>query len=88
MAEKDHLGRYVSFNIELDKGIHTGHAVCNYCAKDMPVCWDTVCSGCYRTFCYDHSALKHNRWYCPDCFARRIIEAVPKVINIERYLDF
>jgi hypothetical protein len=44
-----------------------GHSVCNHCAKDMPRCWDIVCTGCRRTFCHDHSRAIGGCWFCVDC---------------------
>ncbi len=44
--------------------ITKGHSVCNSCGKDMPVVWDTVCSICRFTFCYDCSVERDGRWYC------------------------
>lgn len=44
-----------------------GHSVCNGCGKDMPVCWDVVCSRCDKTFCYDCAKTKLNKWVCKEC---------------------
>jgi hypothetical protein len=51
-----------------DFGRLWAHSVCNECGKDMPKCWDTVCIGCNRTFCYVHSHSVNGFWWCcKDC---------------------
>jgi hypothetical protein len=49
----------------------TGDSVCNECGKIMKRCWDTVCSKCDRTFCYDHSYNWTGKWHCKGCFPFR-----------------
>ena len=51
---------------EPGKGLH-GHSVCNSCGKDMPRCWDVVCSKCNKTFCYGCSIDFNGYWYCKEC---------------------
>jgi hypothetical protein len=46
-----------------------GHSVCCACGKDLSNCWDTVCSRCQRTFCYDHSVAIKGLWVCEECAA-------------------
>ena len=53
--------------IDLRSPIHSGHSVCNECGKDMPGCWDVVCSNCSKTFCYDHAISGLKYWYCKKC---------------------
>ena len=44
--------------------IYGGHSVCVSCGKDMPGCWDTVCSVCGNTSCYDCSHSDTANWFC------------------------
>lgn len=44
-----------------------GNAICNECGKKMVGGWDTVCKGCQRTFCYDHSVVVNGWWACNGC---------------------
>ena len=70
LCGRDGKGRifYVPKRISPDKGFGIGgYSVCNKCGKDMPTCWDTVCKGCNKTFCYEHSMLVDYFWYCVDC---------------------
>lgn len=46
---------------------HGGHSVCNVCGKDMPGCWEVVCSKCWRTFCYKHARVSADNWICVLC---------------------
>jgi hypothetical protein len=69
--KKDKKGRIKEFSEEdlvtHPEEIMTGHSVCNKCGKDMPICWDTVCSVCLKTFCYDCSKASLLKWYCLNC---------------------
>ncbi|MCK5138486.1 MAG: hypothetical protein KAQ85_01465 [Thermodesulfovibrionia bacterium] len=69
--KKDEKGRITQFNpnrmtIKNGESI-SGHSVCNDCGKDMPVCWDVVCSKCGKTFCYGCSVTKDDKWFCNKC---------------------
>lgn len=59
---KDEQGRIT--HLEQGDNCHRGHSVCNTCGKDMPRCWDTICSKCLGAFCYLHSAAVMGNWYC------------------------
>lgn len=74
--ERDSQGRLKKFNDPSELEIrdelgrlrgHAAHSVCNECGKDMPKCWDVVCKGCNRTFCYKHSHVVNSFWWCKDC---------------------
>lgn len=59
---RDGLGRITY--IPSNSNTHSGHSVCGTCSKDMPICWDVVCYGCNRTFCYDCVESKCGYWLC------------------------
>lgn len=69
---RDDQGRLI--HVGPDSGLYDGHAVCNRCHKDMPVCWDTVCWTCRGTFCYDCSEIVSiggvDKWNCKTCASR------------------
>lgn len=66
LMETDGIGRITKLLL-LDGSINTGHSVCGNCGKDMPICWDTVCHNCHKTFCYECSIAIDGFWYCVDC---------------------
>jgi len=59
-----------------DEDIHTGASLCNDCGKIMPVCWDVVCKKCRKTFCYLHTGIKGDYWYCFGCISNKKIENI------------
>lgn len=61
--------------------VHGGHSVCNICGKDMPKCWNTVCSRCGRTFCYVHSVEIDSYWVCTECAGMSEEEIFQKEID-------
>jgi len=68
MIDYDHKGRIKRITLDDPRG--DGHSICNTCGKDMPKCWDIVCSVCNRTFCYDCAVSMEGDpyWYCRECF--------------------
>lgn len=52
---------------------------CMHCLKDMGKIWDTVCKGCDKTFCYKHSKVINNHWYCPKCVKKLISRPLNKI---------
>lgn len=54
---------------ELIGGGHArcGDSLCVTCRKQMPRCWDTVCSICGDTSCYSHSHSDGTSWFCEKC---------------------
>lgn len=48
-------------------GTRCGNALCNSCRKEMPGCWNVVCSCCGDTACYEHSKSVNNIWFCYRC---------------------
>lgn len=69
VTDYDSKGRIKYINIEhpYNNTVFKGHSVCGGCGKDMPICWDTVCFKCNKTFCYKCSRLILNYWYCVNC---------------------
>ena len=67
--EYDSKGRIKRFG-KNDVNIQSGHSVCNYCGRDMPSVWDTVCFICDRTFCYAHSIDFKGKWVCSNCHSK------------------
>jgi len=72
--KKDSKGRITNLNVNnSDDGlictknnvqkIYGGDSVCVSCGKDMPGCWDTVCSVCGDTSCYNCSYSDDHFWY-------------------------
>ena len=62
---KDKLGRIARLK-KSDK-VNFGHSVCWDCGKDMPYCWDTICSICGKVLCYKHAYCDDEYWYCNNC---------------------
>lgn len=66
------------------RGLTHGHSFCNTCGKDMPRCWDTVCSVCWDTLCYEHSYAVGEYWYCKEHkpkFGERICQFIRKIFQ-------
>jgi len=65
-----------------NKGLHTfaGHSACNACGKEMLMCWDTICSVCEGTFCYECSVEGLRKWYCKKCFLSLDIFKIKDII--------
>ncbi len=83
---KDNQGRIMG--VDRSDNIHTGHSVCNKCGKDMPVCWNTICAGCQKTFCYEDSYVQNGHWYCKKCkdnIIQVILSKIEEVIKILIY---
>lgn len=57
-------------------GVCSGHSVCVSCGTDMPGCWQVVCKGCNKTFCYACSLTGDGFWFCVSCNAGRL-ESIP-----------
>lgn len=96
MIQRDGLGRItrIALNDPIIEGVvmrqTLGHSVCGTCGKDMPGCWDVVCKGCNRTFCYNHADTRNERWFCLECLAEAETAeaAVKSQIDFERAIDF
>jgi len=50
-----------------DQHVYKGTSQCHTCGKTMVICWDTVCSKCHKTFCYNHSYEVDGKWVCENC---------------------
>jgi len=71
--KRDSRGRITNLNVDhSDDGlictkngvnVYGGDSVCVSCAKDMPGYWDTVCSICGDTSCYDCSYSDDHFWF-------------------------
>ena len=71
---RDNRGRikWISPSVVIPHGKSIkGHSVCNKCGKDMPICWNVVCSKCNKTFCYQHAKAGMKFWYCLDCWNKK-----------------
>ena len=49
-----------------DWDVNTGDSICNDCEKIMPICWDSICAICGKTFCYNHVRIINGFWVCWD----------------------
>ena len=65
--KRNEIGFIIELDMIGDKDVHNGSSVCNICGKIMSGCWDVVCKGCNKTFCYNHATAIDNYWYCNDC---------------------
>lgn len=73
MIKYDALNRIIY--IDDVETIEVGHSVCNRCGKDMPKCWNVVCFGCSKTFCYKCTRAMTKHWICKSmiCFLKWLI---------------
>ncbi len=64
------VGLTAEFDSAKDGGFRTPPLIpclCGCCGKLMPELWETVCKGCRKTNCYEHSQAFKGSWYCDDC---------------------